>query len=388
MKKDSTIAIIGAGIGGLTTAIALKNKGIKANIYEASAEIGEVGAGIWMAANAQKILDKLGILEKIKGKGIDYDAVYIENYKGERLQKSDLLEVKKKYGYGTISFARPVLHASLFELIDPSTVHTSKKCIEITSVDGRHLIKFEDGTETTADLVVGADGIRSVVREYIHGKINYRYSGQTCWRSIVDYSDLKNRNALSEIWGLKRGQRMGYGYVGENKAYYYLTILSEERQTDQIATIIPNLLEMFSDFPQEAKNLIVASSPQKILRNDLYDFKPLKNWIKDQVVLLGDAAHATTPNLGQGACQAIESAYVLAEALSQFNNLKEALLHYQIARIKRAAFITNLSWQFGSSANLGGPIGNFIKFGMLKYFPKSLSEKQFDKVFKVDYSSF
>lgn len=381
--KDKVV-IIGGGIGGLSAAVALDRKGIDWEIYEAAEEIKEVGAGLWLAPNALTILEQLG-LDKIAYEiGTPYSAVYIEDYKGNKLQKHDVLKTKEKYGHGIVAFERAKLQKLLYDQLDKSKINTSKRCMQVLKSDAGLVVQFEDGTEIKGTVVVGADGIKSTVRKYVLGEVPFRYSGQTCWRAIVDFQ-LPNHGeaALSEIWGTAKGQRMGVGPVSDNKTYYYLTHHAAPNKKDNSSTLKEDLLRLFNNYSSNLKDLISSSSTDSIIRNDLSDFKPLKNWVKDNVVLLGDAAHSTTPNLGQGACQAIESAYILADCLHSIDNVEMALLAYQKKRIDRAAFITNTSWQFGKASNLSGIMGNFIKFSMMKYYPKSLRDKQFEKVYTL-----
>ena len=145
----------------------------------------------------------------------------------------------------------------------------------------------------------------------------------------------------------------------------------------------PYLLNLVSEFNSPIQKAIQLTENQDILHNDLSDFKPINQWYKDNIVLVGDAAHATTPNLGQGACQAIEDALCLANCLKDTPSVNEAFSTFQNARIKKVKFVVNTSFQIGQLSNMGGTIGYRLRNFILKAAPTSVAEKQFDYLFTV-----
>jgi 2-polyprenyl-6-methoxyphenol hydroxylase-like FAD-dependent oxidoreductase len=223
------------------------------------------------------------------------------------------------------------------------------------------------------------------VRESLFGKSIYRYSGQTCWRSIVEMPvPEKFKNSSYELWGSKAGLRFGFVAVLENKIYFYATFKLPEGGTDKIETLKNDLVTRFSEFGEDVISVIERADTQKIIRTDIYDLAPIKNWYRDRVVLLGDAAHATTPNLGQGGCQAVEDAYVLAKTMAENKSHYDAFSVYQATRFAKANYVVKTSWQFGQITN--APAG-FIKLRnfVLRLTPPSLGRKSMDTLFTSNY---
>jgi 2-polyprenyl-6-methoxyphenol hydroxylase-like FAD-dependent oxidoreductase len=378
------IIIIGAGIGGLTTAIALQQKGFEVQVYEAAPEIKEAGAGLWVAANAINILEKLGLSEAVKAAGNQLTGAGLGNHYGQALSKVDFSKIIKNYGNGTVAIHRGHLQRILLENTLKSTVFTNRKLKNIIDTEGVIQLEFEDGTHAECDILIGADGIRSVVRKHIFGDIPLRYSGQTCWRGIVKMKLEDTKNSL-ELWGTRGGLRTCYSQVNEKEVYWYVTLKEKANRRFSTDVLKPYLLDLVSEFQSRIKDVIAQTDDAAILHNDLYDFKPIPKWYEGNIVLVGDAAHASTPNLGQGACQAIEDAYVLAECLVKSKNSQDAFQNYEDIRLKKAQFVVNTSYQIGLLNNIGGAVGYRVRNFLLKITPQSVAEKQFDYLFKLNY---
>lgn len=377
------IAIIGGGIGGLTTAIALQRKGFNdITVYEAAPEIQAIGAGILLASNAMTIFERLGIAEQIKAAGNVLQSVNIANHRGEILSKVDFSKIIKKYGNGTVSIHRGKLQEILLENANKSTVLSGKRLKNIVFTAGGTQLYFEDETTTEADIVIGADGIHSPVRKHLFGETALRYSGQTCWRGIAKMQSDNPKDSV-EMWGTRGGLRACVSQVSETEVYWYITLKHKASLKLSKTETKPYLIDLVSEFNSPIQKAIQLTGNQHILHNDLSDFKPIKTWYKGNIVLIGDAAHATTPNLGQGACQAIEDAFSLANCLKTTPSVNEAFLQFQNDRIKKATFVVNTSYQIGQLNNIGGFIGYRLRNGLMKMAPTSVAEKQFDYLFTV-----
>lgn len=396
------IAIIGGGIGGLTTAIALQRKGFTdITVYEAAPEIQNIGAGILLASNAMTIFERLNIAEQIKAEGNVLESVCIANHQGEVLSKVDFSKIIKRFGNGTVSIHRGKLQQILLENLNKNTVTVGKRLKSIGNTEGgrnpdsfrkeaKTQLFFEDETTAEADIIIGADGIHSPVRKHLFGEIPIRYSGQTCWRGIAKMQ-LDNPKASVEMWGKRGGLRACVSQVSETEVYWYITMKHAEGLKLNETETKPYLLNLGSEFNSHIQKAVQLTDNQHVLHNDLSDFKPIKTWYKDNIVLIGDAAHATTPNLGQGACQAIEDAFSLANCLKttfspqnrDASTVKDAFLQFQNARIKKATFVVNTSYQIGQLNNIGGFIGYRLRNALMKLAPTSVAEKQFDYLFTV-----
>jgi 2-polyprenyl-6-methoxyphenol hydroxylase-like FAD-dependent oxidoreductase len=382
MKKG---IIIGAGIGGLTTALALMKKGIDVTIYEQSKEIKEVGAGIWIAPNGLKVFDDLGISQDILDAGKTLEKINVVDINGKPISQIDGNKIKEKHKFATVAIHRATLQKILVSCISKNKIVLDKKFSSYQQTDNSISAKFEDGTLAEADFLINADGIKSNARLQIQSDLNLRYSGQTCWRFVSDF-DLPEGESenMYEIWSNKKGLRIGYSKINDKQVYLYITNFEKAGGQDNTQTIVNDLLKLCSEFPPLVKKMIISTKGNGIIRNDLYDFKPLKKWTDGKMALIGDAAHATTPDLGQGACQAIEDAYVIAQQININQNIEAGFKLFEEKRIKKATYITNTSWQFAQITNTTGLIKSAL-MGILRMTPNSIKDKQLDKIYSLDY---
>lgn len=378
-------AIIGGGIGGLTTAIALRQRGIEAKVYEAAPEIKPVGAGIVMATNAMLVFQRLGIAEKVQQAGYIIREGLVCDQHWKPIQKMDVDYASQRYGVGSYAFHRAALHEVLFNELPSDTVQLNHKLISLQQSADKVRLKFENQNELEVDFVIGADGIKSIVRESIFGNGSYRYSGQTCWRSIVEMNaPSKFKNSTYELWGSKAGLRFGLVAVGENKIYFFATLKSEAGGIDRVDSLKQDLVSKFGEFGSDVISVLEKTDPQKIVRTDIYDLAPISNWYHGKIALVGDAAHATTPNLGQGGCQAVEDAYVIAQELSKNKDLSAAFKAYQNTRFAKANYVVKTSWRLGQVTNAPKAFIGLRNFA-LRLTPVSLSRKTVDALFTLNY---
>ncbi len=371
------VIIIGAGIGGLTTAIALQQRGIAYEIYDAAQGNQPVGAGIMLGANAMRVYDRLGIAEELRKKAVLADNIYIRNCRGEILQEINNGEVEKKYGTGTYGLHRATLQGVLLDHCE-QPVQYNKRCASISEDSKGITVHFSDGGKAAGTLVIGADGIRSVVREQHVVKAHYRYSGQTCWRAIIPVDlPVAEASEASETWSKKGdGLRAMYAQVGPQQVYFWATKAMPAGTMMSAEKALQYLREELADYPGYMQTILQQLRPEYLIQNDLSDLTPLNVWHRGRAVLLGDAAHATTPNVGQGAGQAIEDAWVLAQCLAANENYKQAFETYQQRRMERAKKIVKLSWQIAKLTNWKGRFLTGLRDGLMKSMPKRMAEKQ------------
>lgn len=371
------VNIIGAGIGGLTTALILKQRGLNVNIFESSAEIKPVGAGIILANNAMQVFQKLGIQDKIENAGNRISFMKITDDQLKPLSVVNLSEYEQKYNVSNIAIHRGELQKILANEIGFDNINLSKR---LSTIEKNRLFKltFEDNSTIESKIVIGADGIKSVVRNQLFEKSTLRNPNQICWRGICEI-DLpqKYHNELNEAWG--KGKRFGFVKISDKKVYWYALTNSKNTNADEV-----NLTELFSEFHSDISQIISATLKEQIIISDIFDLKPIDKWQSENVCLIGDAAHATTPNLGQGACQAIEDAYVLGKLLDNGITIENTFKEYENLRRKKAHTIVNTSWRVGKIAHLENSFGIWLRNFAMKNIPKSANKKQMDMIFNLN----
>lgn len=380
MKKG---IIIGAGIGGLTTAIALAQKGIQVQIYERASEIKEVGAGVWIAPNGMQIFDKLGIAQEVAAAGTKLKRISVVDLNYKPISVIDGAEIEAKHQFGTIAIHRATLQQILASKVNPEHLHLNKAFKHYEQNGTAVTVYFEDGSTAVADFLICADGLKSKARIQMYGPQNLRDSGQTCWRFATAFDLPKEeQDNMYEVWANTKGLRVGYSKIDDKRVYVYITNNKKHAASHIDKNIKNYLLAICKPFSKTLTDLLEAVDEKEIIQTDLFDFKPIQKWTDNRVALIGDAAHATTPNLGQGACQAIEDAWVLAEEVSANANIEISLVNFQKRRIEKATFITNMSWLFSQMTNTSGLMKTIVKM-VLRATPAAVNRKQLDRIYSV-----
>ncbi|WP_111894955.1 FAD-dependent urate hydroxylase HpxO [Acinetobacter sp. MB5] len=331
------IVIIGAGMGGLTTGIALKKFGHKVTIYEQTQKILPVGAAISLWSNGVKCLNYLGLSAQIaKLGGQMNDLAYVDGLTGETMTQFSLQPLIQEVGQRPYPVSRADLQNMLMDEFGREDIHLGKRMVALEQQAGKVKLQFEDGAEVETELLIGADGTHSITRAYVLGEqVQRRYAGYVNWNGLVDISeDL----APAEQWTtyVGEGKRASLMPVADQRFYFFLDVplpVGLENDRSQYQSL---LKEYFKGWCPQVQSLIERLDPQKTNRVEIHDIEPFLQFYKGHVVLVGDAAHSTTPDIGQGGCQAMEDAIYLARAL-QVNTLgtEDALSRYQEKRNER-----------------------------------------------------
>ncbi len=376
------ISIIGAGIGGLTTAIALKQKGFEVEIFEASKEFKKAGSGINLAINAMQVYKRLGIYDEISSLANYTNSLLITDEKLNTITKVNLVNAEIEFKAKTYAIHRATLHTILLNRLKGVKIHLNKKLKSLSQTNESVNFVFEDGTSYTSNILIGADGIHSIVRKSIINNTELRIAKQVCWRGIVKI-DIPNKyqTELNELWG--KGKRFGFVHINKNEVYWYALANYKTDYKKEFTNV--NLNELFSDFNLLIKKIISKTEKNNIIFNEIMDLKPISSWHHKNVCLIGDAAHATTPNLGQGACQAIETAFVIAACLSTEKNIELAFKKLEKLRKKNAQKIVKTSWSVGKMAHLKNRLSIFLRNNVMRLLPKKLTEKQSTSIYKLNY---
>ncbi|WP_445406954.1 FAD-dependent urate hydroxylase HpxO [Acinetobacter seifertii] len=332
------VVIIGAGMGGLTTGIALKKFGHQVRIFEQTEKILPVGAAISLWSNGVKCLNYLGLTDKIAKLGGQMDDLaYVDGLTGDVMTQFSLLPLIEEVGQRPYPVARADLQNMLMDEFGRDQIYLGKKMVSLEDKTDYVEVHFADGSSTQADLLIGADGTHSMTRAYVLGQqVQRRYAGYVNWNGLVEISeDLAPAQQWTTYVG--EGKRASLMPVADGKFYFFLDVplpAGLDNNRDEYKKL---LKQYFSDWCQPVQQLIERLDPQKTNRVEIHDIEPFAQFYKGRVVILGDAAHSTTPDIGQGGCQAMEDAIYLARSL-QINTLglEDALRRYQNKRNERA----------------------------------------------------
>lgn len=346
MQTAKKIILIGGGIGGAATAFALHRAGFEPIIYERTQQLREVGAGVALWANATHILKELGVLDDVlrasdpltnyqffsqTGRELMDLRVDCHEVPAVAIHRADLQALLRRK-----SSRQPVL-GQTFERFEP--------------IGNKICAHFTCGLTDEGDALIGADGLRSRVRAQLFGEAKPIYRGMTSYRGLTNYvPDSYKRGYVCEFLG--SGKAFGFVTIGKGRMYWYVASKASERQPDAPIGRKRELQDMFQDWTAPIPELIAATDEASILKTDLYDRVPIREWGISNVTLLGDAAHPTLPTIGQGACMAIEDALVVTQCLLEQSDPAAAFRHYEYLRLKRTKKIVEQSLRIGKVARL------------------------------------
>ncbi len=364
--------IIGGGIGGLTLAIALSKVGIDAQAYERAPVLREVGAGIALAGNALLVLDSLGLGAAIRSQSLEAMPGGLRDSRGTVLFALPADALTRHLGAVAV-LHRAELLALLAESVGPGRIHLGTQLTGFEQDSHGVTAHFQNGETAHGDVLIGADGLNSATRRQLLGEQPLRYAGYTAWRTVLECAAAPPLNS-TETWG--PGRRFGIVPMSRGRTYCFATNNAPEGQRDPPGKSKQTLANLFRGWHEPIEALIDAANEDLILRNDIYDLDPLKHWVRDRVALLGDAAHPMTPNLGQGACQAIEDAAVLAACLHTGASVESALQDYQRRRVARASqFVLRSRW-LGAVAQCRNPVLCWLRNTAIRITPAWVAEHQ------------
>ncbi|MFB7805269.1 FAD-dependent oxidoreductase [Streptomyces sp. INR7] len=380
--------VAGAGIGGLTAAIALHRRGWRVTVCERAPEPPTTGAGIGLAPNALRALDAIGV-DAARAAGSAVPATMgVRRSDGRWLTRADTSYMAARYGMPPIAVPRPAFTAALAAALPPGALRYGTTVTGVDDAAGRPTVRTAEGPDLSADLVVAADGIHSPLRRaHFPAHPGLHYIGETAWRTLVDAPDLPIPS-MSETWG--RGERFGVTPLADGRFYLYATALAPAgtRSADPRAELrdrfgswhdpIPALLDRVGRF-----------DPADVLQNDLYDLAaPLPRLHHGRIAWIGDAAHAMAPNLGQGGCQAIEDAVVLAHLLPAGDTeaaadeaVPAALAAYTAARRDRTDAVRRRARRVGRLGALRNPVAVTARDLAVRATPNRLALRGMDDLF-------
>jgi 2-polyprenyl-6-methoxyphenol hydroxylase-like FAD-dependent oxidoreductase len=364
------IAIIGGGIGGLTAALALQQSGFQAEVFEQAPELLEVGSAIAIWSNAVRVLQRLQLAEKVFEYAGVVDELCWMDQKGFLLNRVSISDDKTP----AVALHRSDLQRTLRQALPQSTIHLGHTLVAHQQQRDKMIATFANGRAVEADFLIGADGVHSRVRaQFINDgePLNRSY---TIWRGTSPITPAAIPPATGiELYG--RGKRFGIGPVGLGRTGWWAAANTD--YTDK-------LHDLFAGWYAPVMELIEATPPATILKNNATDREPNKRWGAGCMTLLGDAIHPTTPNLGQGGCQAMEDALVLARCFEKYGASEDALRNYERVRHLRTATLTRISRYYGRVGQMENIVACTLRRAALALAPEPILRRSLQIVFDYD----
>ncbi|MBM3513741.1 MAG: FAD-binding protein [Alphaproteobacteria bacterium] len=347
MTKNNVIMIIGAGIGGLALALALQKRGRKVAVYERAPELGEVGAGVMLTPNSNRVLEHLGVLAEVEKGATSPGQTQVRHFEtGAEMSTTDLGDAfKKRYGSPYYDVHRVHMHAALHQAVranDSGCIHVAHDLIDLSQDAHGVRAMFANGAVAEGSLLVGCDGVRSVVKGNIGIDDAARFTGNLAWRGLLPIEALPphQRGPAITIW-TGPGRHFVEYTIKNGTMKNYVAIANHDTWTEEgwsTRAKVADPLHAFTGWHEDVRAIIAATPADGCIKWGLFDRDPLDWWSKGRVTLLGDAAHPMLPFMAQGAAMALEDAVILGRCLDIDTSVDDALARYERARLERTGW--------------------------------------------------
>jgi salicylate hydroxylase len=358
-----SVSIVGAGIGGLTAALALQKRGISVRIYEQARQLGEIGAGLHLSPNGLKVLYALGFKNAIEKIKFQPQAIAIRHYQsGEPFFENPFDDnFLNTFGAPFYGFHRADLHKMLLEAVranDAACIEVGMRLTQLREDDKEVRLDFEGGETRSSEILLGADGVHSTVRTLRHPQLGAQYTGHVAYRGMVSVKDVASDliEPKMNLWAGPAAHVVAY-YVRRGELLNYVALTEEDDwQTENWTTQADKatLAARFENWNDTVKALIDRTQNGQCYKWAILMRDPLESWSSSRTTLLGDAAHPMVPYLAQGSVMAIEDAWVLAYCIATINDPENALRTYEAARLERTANIQRAAWKQGQLTHAVG----------------------------------
>ncbi len=386
------IAIVGAGLGGLTAANALLARGFDVMLYEQSHELKEVGAGVQLSPNAMKVLIALGLDQAVLADAFEPERHVVRNWKSGSIVSATQLKgiCRDRFGAGYYGFHRHDLHAALLGSVPRERIVLDARCIGVESKTDAALLRFADGREVECDAVVGADGIHSVVRETLFGPEKPRFTDHICWRGVVPADSLPKGLIEPDMtaWFGPRSTFVTYFMRGGKLVNWagFCEAGDWRMESWHVEGDRNEALKTYREWNPAIIRLI--ENTERLYKWALYDREPLRQWTRGRVTLLGDAAHPMLPYLAQGACMAIEDAYALSALLDRAQgSIQSAFKDYESLRMPRTAQVQRNSSARARTNELTSPLAQLrrdLTYKLKKLISPSRHTYEIEWIYEYD----
>jgi salicylate hydroxylase len=394
LTQAPRIAIVGAGLGGLTAAAAMRRHGLDVTVYEQAPALGEIGAGVQLGPNAMKVMRALGLEREIVDVAVEPGSHTLRSWKsGRTLFRTPMKGIfHSRFGAGYYQVHRADLHAILQAAVPPESFRLNAKCTGVRREGNGVVLSFADGGAVECDAVIGADGIHSAVRQSLFGPASPRFTGNICWRGVVPAAALPPGLIAKDVnvWLGPKGHIVHY-YVRRGEMVNFVAVYEEDSWRGESWTTVADRSELVATFSGWHDSLLqLFSRAERVNKWALHDRDPLPRWSDGPVTILGDAAHPMLPYLAQGACMAVEDGYALARLLAAPGaaaDIAGAFRTYEAIRLPRASRV-----QLGARArapvnHVSTPLARLVrdmKFAWRRVFDRNGTSYQIDWVYAYD----
>lgn len=378
--SESRVVVVGAGIGGLASAVALTRAGVPVAVLERGRELHEVGAVLGVGSNAMRALRQLGLADEVAAISSEVRAFEHRTSSGRVLARWPTGKVADQLGEPIMAASRPALLGAIAAAVPDGVVRLDAECAGVSATPQDATARLSDGSQESGALLIGADGGTSAVRADTGGE-PLRYAGYTEWRGIVSLAGLTPAVQM-QIYG--PGLVFGCVPLAGDQVGWFGRWATPAGGSDAAGAAKQNLLGLFGDWAEPIPDVIAACHEDQIARADIYDLPGRRSWGQGRISLLGDAAHATQPTLGLGAALALEDAAVLARCVTAHGLDPQALRDYESRRVARTAAVVATSAQQAAINRWRHPLACRLRELMLSTLPKPLALRQYRKTVRFD----
>jgi 2-polyprenyl-6-methoxyphenol hydroxylase-like FAD-dependent oxidoreductase len=370
MTEDRLALIVGAGIGGLATGAALRWADWGVRIFERAAQPCELGFALLLAPNAVAPLHELGIAEQVIARGVEMTSGELYGMGGRLLRRFDLARVRRLLPQPAVVVLRPALHGVLLDTVGPDTVSLNSEVHDLCIQDGRPGVTLKGGRHILGDVVIGADGVGSIIRRRLHpDEPPPRRSGLWAIRGVAHGVE-RHLSGLAGAQYFGRGTEGGLARAGPDAVYWYISVPEKQLAGSRDAATISR--RCASQFDQRFRAIVLATQREDMRLDELLDRDSIAAWGRGAVTLLGDAAHPMLPHAGQGAAQVLEDAVAVGRVLHRAVDVEAALRHYEEMRSKRTQEIVRIARRNARLGAISSPIGQTLRDLAIRALPASV----------------